>query len=62
MLALRSWERIHFEQARYILAECLGPLLRPGDSHQQAKETRGTVSLHWELPFEGERTWLKNQN
>jgi hypothetical protein len=54
-LATCSWEPEHFEQARYILAEVFGPILRPGDDHQQALETTGLWSLHHHLKYEGSR-------
>lgn len=62
LLSIQSWVPEHFEQARFILAEVFGPILRPGDDHQQAEETTGLWALHWRVKYEGEKTWIKNQN
>lgn len=62
LLAVSSWVPEHFEQARFILGEVFGPILRPGDDHQKALEFQGLMCLQWIIPFEGEKTWLKRQN
>lgn len=62
LLAVSSWHSEHFEQARFILAEVFGDILRPGDKHQPALEKRGLMTLQWVVPYEGERFWLKNMN
>ena len=62
LLATTSWDPEHFRQARYILAEVFGPILRPGDKHQPALETKALWALHHHVKHEGERTWLKLQH
>lgn len=62
LLATQSWHPEHFEQARFILAEVFGPILRPGDDHQRALETVGLMALHHQVPYEGERYWIRNQH
>jgi hypothetical protein len=54
LLATSSWSPEHFEQARYILATIFGPLIRPGDDHQDALESTGLWALHVHLKYEGE--------
>lgn len=59
-LMLESWEPEHFDQARYILSSVFGPILRPGDEHQPAAETKGPFCLWWEVPYEGDMSkWRK---
>ena len=53
LLATASWVPEHYEQARFILAEVFGPILRPGDDQQEALETVGLWGLHWHLKYEG---------
>jgi hypothetical protein len=62
LLAISSWSPEHFEQARFILGEVFGPILRPGDDHQPALEFKGLMTLQWRVPYEGEKPWRKNQN
>ena len=61
MLMLSSWSPEHFEQAKFILGEVFGPILRPGDDHQKALEFHGLNALHWIVPYEGERPWIRKQ-
>lgn len=49
MLYVKNWDPDHFEQAEYLLAEMMGPLLRAGDRQQRAMAKRGDVALHWYL-------------
>ena len=62
LLAVSSWSPEHFEQARFILAETFGPILRPHDKFQPALETMGLWCMHWQIPYEGARFWKKQQN
>lgn len=62
LLAVKSWEPEHFQQARYILAEMFGPILRPGDDHQQAVETLGLFTMQWRVKYEGPETWKQQQH
>lgn len=61
LLAVSSWTPEHFEQARFILGEVFGPILRPADDHQPALEFRGLMTMQWRVPFEGEKTWIRRQ-
>jgi len=60
LLSVSSWVPEHFEQARYILAEVFGDILRPGDKFQPAKETEGLFTFQWRVPYEGEHFWKKH--
>lgn len=62
LLAVSSWSPEHFEQARFILGEVFGNILRPGDQHQPALEFRGLMTFEWRVPYEGVKFWLKHQN
>lgn len=62
LIAVQSWEPEHYEQARYIMAQLLGPYLKPGDKFQPAEERRGLWALHWKVRFEGPETWKNQQN
>lgn len=62
LLATKSWEPEHFQQARYILAEVFGPILRPGDKTQEALETLALWAMHWHVPYEGPQTWQNEQH
>ena len=62
LLSINSWVPEHFEQARFILAEIFGPILKPGDQHQPALETKGVMALHWHVKYEGNRPWRKYQS
>jgi hypothetical protein len=62
LLAVSSWMPEHFEQARYILAEVFGPILKPGDKFQPAEETRGLFTLQWRTPYRGKRNWQEKQH
>lgn len=60
LLSVSSWHPEHHEQARYILAEIFGDILRPADDHQPAKEHIGLWCMHWQVPYEGDKFWLKH--
>lgn len=60
LLSISSWTPEHFEQARFILGETFGPILRPNDPHQAALEFSGLMTFQWRVPFQGEPTWRKN--
>lgn len=62
LLAISSWVPEHYEQARFILAEMFGPILRSGDKHQPAQEFIGLFTLQWRVPYEGEPKWKNRQN
>lgn len=62
LIAVQSWEPEHFEQARYLMAEMVGPYLKAGDKFQPAEERRGLWALHWKIKYEGEESWRKHQN
>lgn len=46
----KDWDEDHFKQARFLLAEMFGPILRPGDKSQHATDTVGPMALHWHVP------------
>ena len=62
LLAVSSWVPEHVEQARFILGEVLGPILRPGDEHQRAEEFFGLWAMHHRVRYEGEEVWRKQQH
>lgn len=62
LLATKEWIDEHYEQARFILGEVFGDILRPGDKHQPATEYIGLTAMHWLVPYEGKKTWLTHQN
>lgn len=62
LLALSSWHEEHHEQARFVLNEILGPILRPGDKHQPAEEFDGLWAKHVRTVYTGSRPWLKGQH
>jgi hypothetical protein len=62
LLSTSSWVEDHREQARFILGEIMGDILRPGDDRQRALEILGLWAMHHIVEFQGEKTWLKNQN
>lgn len=62
LLMMSSWHYEHYEQARYIMGEALGPELKPGDNHQPAMEFRGNCALHWLVKYEGPETWRNAQH
>jgi hypothetical protein len=62
LIAVSSWEPEHFEQARYIMAEMVGPYLTPGDKFQPAEERKGLWALHWRIRYDGPESWKRNQN
>jgi len=53
LLATTSWVPEHYQQARFILAQIFGPILRPGDQQQGALETVALWGLHWHVKHEG---------
>ncbi len=59
LLSISSWVPEHFEQARFILGELFGPILRPNDPHQAALEFSGLMTFQWRVPYEGDKRWLK---
>jgi hypothetical protein len=62
LLSISSWTPEHFEQARFILGETFGPILRPGDDHQQALEYRGLFTLQHRVKYEGDMPWKRHQH
>lgn len=62
LLAMSSWVEEHHQQARYILNEMLGPVLRPGDKQQQAVEYDGLFAKQVLVRYEGNRPWVGRQN
>jgi hypothetical protein len=62
MLSTSSWVEEHKEQARFILAEIFGEILRPNDKFQPANETIGLLCMHWHVLYEGKKYWLSRQN
>jgi len=62
MLAISSWVPEHFEQARFILGELFGPILRPGDDHQPAMEFQGLMTFQHRVPYEGPHFWKTKQH
>lgn len=61
-LDIRRWEPEHYEQARFILAEVFGPIIRPNDDNQRVQERTGAWGLHHYVLYEGPKFWLKHQN
>lgn len=53
-----DWTPRHFEQARFLLAEMFGPIIRPGKD-QQVLESVALLGLHWHTRFEGSGTWQR---
>jgi hypothetical protein len=51
-LTTTDWEPKHLDQARFLLAQMFGPILRPNDKHQPALETRAFKALHWHIPVD----------
>ncbi len=62
LLATRSWEPEHLQQARYILGELFGSILTPGDKHQLVQETLGLWAMHWRTKYIGKETWKEKQH
>lgn len=60
LLDSKDWILEHKEQARFILAEVFGDILRPGDAHQPATEIMGPWTMHWYIPHDGPKFWQKN--
>lgn len=46
-LFIDDWDADHFAQARFLLAEMFGPIIRPGDNSQRAQEALGALAMHW---------------
>lgn len=61
-LMVKQWEPQHFEQARFLLAELFGELIRPGDNNQRCEESQSDHLLVWRVPFEGPKYWMERQN
>ena len=51
ILFTRDWDRDHKAQARFLLAEMFGPILKPGDKYQQADETLDDLEMHWTVSY-----------
>lgn len=62
LLAVKSWHPEHFEQARFLMAEMLGPYLTSGDKHQPAEEHEGLWALHHRVRYDGPSTWKGKQH
>ena len=62
MLAVSSWHPEHHEQARFLLNEILGPILRPGDKLQQATEVDTLFSKQALVRYEGDQPWKRKQH
>ncbi len=62
LLAVTSWVPEHFEQARYLMAEALGPELKAGDKFQAAEEHQGLWALHWNVKYQGPERWKRKQH
>lgn len=45
-----QWTPEHFQEARALLADVFGPILRPGDNSQKALDYTGPDCLHWVVP------------
>ena len=63
-LTIAQWEPEHFEQARFLLAELFGELIRPGDDSQRCEET-ALPQMHtmiWQVPYEGPKYWQERQH
>lgn len=52
LLPLQLWTKEHFTDARAILADLFGELIRPNDNSQEAHELRAWVVLHWFIPYD----------
>lgn len=57
-LPTHLWQREHFDNARDLLGDVFGPLIRPKDDQQEAHESKGNTSLHWLIPFDAEQEKL----
>jgi hypothetical protein len=57
LLSTSSWTNVHKEQARFVLAEVFGDILRPGDKFQPANEVLGLWAMHHLVPYQGEPVW-----
>ena len=53
LLSIQEWEPTHYEQAKFLLAEMFGPILRSGDQHQGALQILGSTAMHWYVRHEG---------
>jgi hypothetical protein len=62
LLSVSAWVPEHYEQARFVLAEMLGPALRPNDDSQRAEEYLGLWAMHHRVKYEGDRPWRKLQH
>jgi len=62
LLATSSWVSEHFEQARFILAEVFGDILKPGDKFQPAQEAIGLFTMQWRTPYAGKLSWNRSQH
>ncbi len=62
LLAVKSWVPEHFEQARYLMAEALGPELKAGDKFQVAEEHQGLWCLHWRIKYQEPEKWKEKQH
>ena len=60
-LPLKQWEKEHFEQAEFLLAEMFGELIRPGDNSQRCDRAELDHVLLWAVPYEGPQYWLQAQ-
>lgn len=49
LLATQVWDTEQQEQARHLLADAMGEILRPNDESQQAEEIKGLFCLHWRI-------------
>ena len=52
LLPTCDWDRDHFDQARFLLAEMFGPIIRPNDNSQRAMDTTGLYGLHWTVDYD----------
>lgn len=62
LLAVSSWVEEHHQQARFLLNEMLGPILRPDDKQQQALEHDGLWAKQVLVKYEGNAPWRKRQH
>ncbi len=49
LLATQAWDVTQWEEARHLLADALGEILRPNDDSQEAEEIKGLFGLHWRI-------------
>ena len=49
LLATSVWDIAQWDEARHLLADAMGEILRPNDDSQQAEEVVGLFGTHWRI-------------